>query len=426
MEKKNNEDHEVNHRNRYLKFATISLILLVLVLVAINLNVFFAMFTGLAAAMSSILYGILFAYLANPLVRFAEDLTRPLLQKTGKERFARQFSRIIGLLFAFSIIALFIYLLVTVIAPQIGSSIAEISTHFPGYFESIEKWVMGLLENPDIRSFADTVMENVHVFLEDFINKNLVGSAQAVLSALTSSAVAVVSTLFNMLIGVVVSVYILLTKDKLLAQSKKMTVAFFSQSTAGQIMEYARQIDRIFNGFIIGKIIDSAIIGVLCYIGNLILDIPYAVLIAVIVGVTNVIPYFGPFLGAIPSALLILLVDPLECLYFLIFVVILQQVDGNVIGPKILGGNVGISSFWILVSITVAGGLFGFVGMLLGVPVFATFYMLISDIVNRSLTRRGLSTETKDYVKFHQISDLFSEEDPQSVEHECKEENSNA
>ncbi|MBD9198574.1 MAG: AI-2E family transporter, partial [Clostridiales bacterium] len=159
-------------------------------------------------------------------------------------------------------------------------------------------------------------------------------------------------------------------------------------------------------GFVIGKIIDSLIIGFLCYFGMLILRLPYPVLVATVVGVTNVIPFFGPIIGAVPCGFLILLVNPLQCFYFVIFVICLQQLDGNVIGPKILGNTIGISGFWVLVSITVAAGLFGFAGMLLGVPVFAIIYMLISDSVNLLLKKKGDTTATDAYYAIERVSDL--------------------
>ena len=164
--------------------------------------------------------------------------------------------------------------------------------------------------------------------------------------------------------------------------------------------------DRIFSGFIIGKIIDSAIIGVLCYICMALMKMPYTALIATIVGVTNVIPVFAPFIGAVPSALIILLVDPLQAFYFIIFIIVLQQVDGNVIGPKILGNTVGISGFWVLASITIAASLFGFTGMILGVPVFAIIYLLISDSVNNKLRKKNLTTDTTAYGPISEVAEL--------------------
>ena len=185
-----------------------------------------------------------------------------------------------------------------------------------------------------------------------------------------------------------------------------MVVAACKPEAANHLLDLGSSINRIFSGFIIGKIIDSAIIGVLCYICMTLMKMPYTALIATIVGVTNVIPVFGPFIGAVPSALIILLVDPLQAFYFIIFIIVLQQVDGNVIGPKILGNTVGISGFWVLISITVAAGIFGFAGMLLGVPVFAVIYLIISDIVNSALRKKQKTTVTDEYYDIREVADL--------------------
>jgi len=204
----------------------------------------------------------------------------------------------------------------------------------------------------------------------------------------------------------VIAIYMLLSKEKFLAQSKKVMVALFPEKRCNRILEVARRTNRIFSGFVLGKIIDSAIIGIICYIVMSIIRLPYPMLISVIVGVTNVIPFFGPLIGAIPSAFLILLIDPLQCVIFIAFIVILQQFDGNILGPRILGDSVGLSSFWILISITVFSGIFGFAGMVLGVPVFAVMYMLLSDLVSRKLKEKGQPLQTEIYSKIYSTDDI--------------------
>ena len=199
-------------------------------------------------------------------------------------------------------------------------------------------------------------------------------------------------------------------------KGKKLVVAICKDKTADHIFDLGRRIHKVFSGFIIGKILDSLIIGILCYIGMLILKLPYPALVATVVGVTNVIPFFGPFIGAIPCTFLILLVNPLQALYFGVFVLALQQLDGNVIGPRILGDTIGISGFWVLVSITVAGGLFGFAGMLLGVPVFAVIYMLVDDFVVSRLKKKGRPVDTPDYYAIRKVEDLPQPQDVQSEE----------
>ena len=170
-------------------------------------------------------------------------------------------------------------------------------------------------------------------------------------------------------------------------------------------MKEARYIHKVFGGFIIGKIVDSIIIGILCFLGLSVMNMPYTLLVSVIVGVTNVIPFFGPFIGAIPSALLILLVSPIQCLYFLIFILVLQQFDGNILGPKILGDTTGISSFWVLFSILLFGGLLGFVGMIVGVPIFAVFYRLLGDFINGLLEKKDLPVQTSQYDNLETVEE---------------------
>lgn len=393
---------------KLLRTISVCLIVLIFILVFTNLKAFSGAWSALMRVLSSVLYGALFAYLLNPLVNFIDKRLKPFMLRRGtKEKTANRVSRVTGLVFALAVAAFLIYAMIYMIVPQLASSVKGIINSMPEYYRNLEAWIQNVLEdNPEIKSYADMLMDKGYAYLDKFAKNDLPGSIQKIVVQLTTSVYSVVREVVNMVIGLVVSIYILLSKDKFLAQTKKMIVAFWAPETADRMMDNGREIDKIFNGFIIGKLIDSLIIGVLCYIGMAILRMPYAVLVSTIVGITNIIPYFGPILGTIPCALLILLVSPLKCFYFVIFVLVLQQIDGNVIGPRILGENVGISGFWILVSITVGGGLFGFVGMLLGVPVFAVIYMLTSNGVNRALKKKGKSTSTQDYYAIQSVEDL--------------------
>ena len=261
-------------------------------------------------------------------------------------------------------------------------------------------------DNPQIVQYVNIALENGYGHLENFIQNDLVGRMQSLLLTLTSSVYSVLRELINMVIGIVVAIYALWAKDRFLCQAKKLTVALWSPERADRFMEQARKVDKIFNGFIIGKIIDSLIIGVLCYYRRIHSETALRRAGVHHCGRHQCDSVFRPIIGAIPCTLLILLNSPLQGLYFVIFVLVLQQIDGNIIGPKILGDNVGISGFWILVSITVGGGLFGFPGMLLGVPVFATLYMLISDYTERALRKQGKPIQTKAYFSIRQVADL--------------------
>ena len=207
-----------------------------------------------------------------------------------------------------------------------------------------------------------------------------------------------VKLLFNTIIGLIVSVYVLMEKEKFIGQSKKIIYAIFKPERGNIIVRTVRKSNQIFGGFITGKILDSVIIGVICYVVLLIMNMPYTVLVSVIVGVTNVIPFFGPYIGAIPSFIIIALANPLQGLYFLIFIIILQQFDGNILGPKILGNSTGLSSFWVVFAILIGGGMFGVPGMILGVPTFAVIYYIVRNIVNYFLRKRSLPDKTDEYI----------------------------
>ena len=214
---------------------------------------------------------------------------------------------------------------------------------------------------------------------------------------LTVGLYTLVMELFHAVIGVIVSVYILFGKETFINQSKKATYAIFPTERANLLIHIAVKTNEIFGGFIIGKIIDSIIIGILCFIGTSLLNMPYAMLVSVIVGMTNVIPFFGPYIGAIPSAVLIALADPMKGVYFLIFILLLQQFDGNILGPKILGNSTGLSAFWVIVSILLGGGLFGILGMLFGVPAFAVIYYIVKLFLDNQLEKKKLPTESECY-----------------------------
>ena len=396
----------------YFKIAVTTLavifVSILLVVIFTDLPGFFAMLKAFGAILSPLVSGCVFAFLLNPLVRFADARLCPWLEKRGKGKHSPQkVSRAISIVFALIFAGLIIYAFFAMLLPQLYESIMGIVNSAEDYYRSIEKWFNKVLaDNPEIQGYADTALNKVFDYLKNWANTSLLGDMQKFVTTVTASVISVVKWVANLLIGLVASIYILWSKDLFQAQAKKILVAAFRPQAADHILHLGRETNKIFNGFVIGKIIDSAIIGVICYIGMLILKLPYPALVATIVGVTNVIPFFGPIIGAVPSGLLILLVNPLQAFYFVIFVICLQQLDGNVIGPKILGNTVGISGFWVLISITVAASLFGFAGMLLGVPVFAVIYMLISDAVNLALSRKGRTTVTDAYGPIQEVSDL--------------------
>ena len=233
-------------------------------------------------------------------------------------------------------------------------------------------------------------------YFENWVQTDVLPQATTYLASITSGVISMVKLLFNTIIGLIVSVYVLMEKEKFIGQSKKIIYAIFKPERGNIIVRTVRKSNQIFGGFITGKILDSVIIGVICYVVLLIMNMPYTVLVSVIVGVTNVIPLYGPYIGAIPSFIIIALANPLQGLYFLIFIIILQQFDGNILGPKILGNTTNLSSFWVLFAILLFGGVFGIVGMVIGVPVFAFIYQLIREWVLDRLEEQKLQTQKKE------------------------------
>lgn len=401
-----------NDDRKYFKWGMTALgvifVSIILVVIFIDLPGFFSMLRTLLGILSPLIIGVVIAFLLNPLMNFVDRRLRPfLLRRNMKPEKADKLSRAASLLFAVVFGALIVYAFFSMLLPQLYESVLGIVNNAQTYYESIERWVTNILEdNPEILSYVERALDAGFDFIKNWLTTSFLSDVQKVLSTLTTSVVALVSGVVNLLIGCVASIYMLWSKKTFLAQIKKIVVAVFKPATADHLLEIGRYSNRIFNGFVIGKIIDSAIIGVLCYIGMSILKLPYPALVSTVVGVTNVIPFFGPIIGAVPCAFLILLVNPLQAFYFVIFVIVLQQLDGNVIGPKILGNTIGISGFWVLASITVATGLFGFAGMILGVPVFAIIYMIISDAINAALRKKGRPTLTTDYYGIIRVSDL--------------------
>ena len=223
------------------------------------------------------------------------------------------------------------------------------------------------------------------------------------MTQLTVGMIQMVREVFNFIIGIIVSIYVLFSKEKFQKQTKKLIYAVFRPGQANMILQIGGKSNEIFGGFIIGKIIDSLIIGVICFIGLSILNMPYTMLVSVIVGVTNVIPFFGPYIGAIPSTILIALEDPMKGVYFLIFILVLQQFDGNILGPKILGNSTGLSAFWVVTSILLGGGLFGFVGMVMGVPTFAVIYYIVDMILDNKLKKKKLPVRSDSYDEWSYV-----------------------
>ena len=358
--------------------------------------------------LSPFIYGFVMAYLLMPVFNMLyRNLQPPMSRKfRNGTRLAKGFCSALTLAFGLAVVGVLLWM----VLPQLVTSITSLVDSMDLYMNEISGWVASLLHNnPEIEHSFMRLYDQFSAQVMNWAQNDLLPQ----LGNMMSGVVTTVNVLMNLLIGVIIALYILNSKDTFCAQAKKMTYSLFTVEKANAIMARVAHIHRVFGGFITGKLMDSSIIGMLCFIGMrlmisfgwMTMPTSYALLIAVIIGVTNIIPFFGPFIGAIPSALLLLMVDPEQCMWFLVFILALQQFDGNILGPKILGNSTGLSSFWVLFSILFFGGLFGFVGMIIAVPAFAVIYDLISRAVHRSLRLRKLPMETDEYRKLDHIDE---------------------
>ena len=363
---------------------------------AISLSIIFFFliyrFDGFGDAISTLtgilmpfIYGAVIAYLLKPVCNTIEGLLHRFIPEKMKgliNALSVTFTILFGLLL--------VYALFMMIVPQLITSVTTLYYTAQRNFAKFVQWanhVEFFEQNTQIMDLLNSAYDTVSTSIDTLVKTKLLPSMQNILSGAALGVLNVVVVLKNLVIGIIVAVYMLASRKRFVQQGKMVLYSVVKPRWASLITEEVKYADRMFGGFINGKILDSAIIGLLCYIGCLIFKFPSALLVSVIIGVTNVIPFFGPFIGAIPATLLILIQNPIKALWFVLFVLVLQQVDGNIIGPKILGNTTGLSSFWVLFAILLFGGLWGFVGMIVGVPLFAVIYDVIKKLVIHGLPR---------------------------------------
>ena len=363
---------------------------------AISLSIIFFFliyrFDGFGSAISTLtgilmpfIYGAVIAYLLKPVCNTIEAFLRRFIPEKMKgliNALSVTFTILFGLLLIYALCMMIIPQLITSVTTLYYTAQANITKfmYWANHLEFIEK-------NEQIMELLNSAYAALNTNLDTWIKNTLLPSMQNILSGAALGVLNVVVVLKNLVIGIIVAVYMLASRKRFVQQGKMVLYSVVKPRWASLITEEVKYADKMFGGFINGKILDSAIIGVLCYIGCLIFKFPSALLVSVIIGVTNVIPFFGPFIGAIPATLLILIQNPIKALWFVLFVLVLQQVDGNIIGPKILGNTTGLSSFWVLFAILLFGGLWGFAGMIVGVPLFAVIYDVIKKLVIHGLRR---------------------------------------
>ncbi len=371
-------------------FAFITIVLLV-VLFLFQWDTVRSFFGNILSVLEPILWGLVIAFIMNSMVRRTEII---LSKTVFKKKAHPKVSRAIGIAVASVIIIAVIILVIMAVIPQIISSIPGIYDGLVNeVYPAVETWLTKLLDDyPSIASVVSNELNNITSYLS-----SLVSNLASQLSTLLTSLLSFANSVWNFILGFFVAIYFLASKEVLQMQTKKLIVALFPERIYHPIFTFTSSTNHALLGFIYGKILDSIIIGCLCAVGMLILNMPYGMIISIIIGITNIIPIFGPFIGAIPSAILVLIAEPKKVIWFVIFILVLQQIDGNIIGPKVLGDKIGISSFWVLISIIVCGNLFGIVGMIIGVPLFAVIFDILSAIVRRNLTRKNMPTETSYY-----------------------------
>ena len=374
----------------------------------------------LASILAPVLYGAAIAYLLTPVMSWLEKTIRAGWKKLFPKRELKPRSgglRLVSILLTEAVVIFLLYLLMSVLIPQRMDSVTTLINNAEAYYRKVYDWADGLLdsENEIAVWLAGLITERYTDGMAFLTDKVLPWAQKAVVpltNGIWSGIRGAVGFAFDLIVGIIVSIYLMGMKEKSLARCCKAVYAVLPERRADAVMRGTRTADHIFSGFVRGKLLDSLIIGIICFIGCSLMDMPYTPLVSVVVGVTNIIPFFGPFLGAVPSAFLILLVSPKQCLIFVIFIVVLQQFDGNILGPKILGDATGISSFWVIVAILVGGGFGGVLGMFLGVPVFACVQELVKFLMDRRLRRRDMPTEAYAYV------DRAREKAPEETEKE--------
>ena len=362
--------------------------------------------------LSPVYVGFIIAYLYTPLLNMLEKkVMYPIYKKIkfiredNKMPLARATSIIVIIIFTI----LLVYAVVQITIKQVLPSLKNIVSNINIYLNNITVWSEKFLEdNPALKAF---VMDDLNSFSDDiskWVTENFKILTSNLLKSVSQSFLVFLKKLWNFIIGFIISIYVLWSKERHVGRCKKIIYATFSRETANALVEAFRYTHRTFIGFFFGKIVDSIIVGLLCFIGCTLMQIPYAILISIIVGVTNIIPFFGPYFGAIPSTILIFAFDPLhpgKALAFILFILALQQFDGNVLGPRILSTSTGLTGFWIIFSITLFGGLFGVVGMVIGVPVFAVRYAGLRQFGRNRLKKKGFPYRTSDYINVGTINE---------------------
>ncbi len=395
------------------KYTTIAIYVILVFAACLGLVAFVFKFGTVASYIKKILsvlapviWGICIAYIINPFMVFCDRHFRKwFCKKKDRKNMCRALSITVSMIFFLGILAA----VIGSIVPEIKDTLVNFFRSLPTYLSNLQGYIESKISDlaktrPELKRFIDTEFSSIQDTLLKYSNelKPMVEdmfSEGGLISSITDSAWAFLMGLKNFLLGIFISIYLLYSKEMFLAQMTKITHALFSEKKTSTILRVASKTNSTFTSFLTGKTLDSLIIGILAFIGLEAMGLKnYAVLLAIVIGITNMIPFFGPIIGAVPCAVLILLTSPDKVLIFIIFILILQQFDGNILGPKILGNSLGLSPFWIMFAIFIGGGLFGFIGMVVFVPLFAVIYSITNEIMTTRLKKKDLPLSTSDYV----------------------------
>ena len=369
--------------------------------VLFKMPVIISVLKGITEILKPFLYGVVFAYLLAPLCNKIEEKLFQFFPKAKAK--ARRFICFIAIVISLCVAIAVIWLIIMMIIPQVWDSVMKIIQMVPQKLIVVNNWIEHMLENQlELQAYFEEFSSQAESNIDSLLNVDTIQKVQSIINSLSVQLFGVLGVVKNIFLGLLISAYLLGSRKLFGAQAGLILHGVFSDKWAKIIEEEIRYTDKMFNGFLVGKIIDSAIIGLLCFAGTSIMGFEAPAFISVIIGITNIIPFFGPFIGAIPCGLLLLLENPMHCLYFIIFIFVLQQLDGNFIGPKILGNTTGVSSFWVLFAILLFGGMWGVVGMVIGVPLFAVIYDIIRKLVYRGLRKHKRESMITDYEeKYH-------------------------
>ena len=404
-------------------------------LVAAATCVFFVMLSGIDGILSAlgtffgiltpVLYGFIIAYVLSPVATFIEKpcLRRLFytIQDKKRERFlknhpgeepppktfpVRRVARVLSVTFTMLLALAIVIGIIWILLPEMIKTISLLIENIPSYVDNISKWISDTLANyPEIEKYVLSFTSGLSDMLNNWLSTELLPSMNNIWDLITSNVMTIINVSMNLLLGFVIAIYFLNSKELFAAQFKKIAYCIFKTKTANKTINTVREIHRSFGHFITGTLINAFIVGAMYIVVLNIFNMEYAILISVIMGITCIIPFFGPFIGAVPCILLLLLADPWQCLYFVIIMIIIQQLDGNVISPKIIGDSTGLSSFWVIFGMLVGQGIFGFAGLIIGIPMFAVIYAFVKTRVAHGLERRELPQDSDDYREIHHFDE---------------------